>query len=128
MRNAFRAPGTLPGAGILRISRNGSRKVTGAPSHLLRSGIEAFGAAEAFLRVREKITRTLPGRVQPRDRLVEVDADPPDQPGRADQLTQRLPQGASAAVAVPRAAASAASAAYAPRARPGPPGRRLQVR
>src|SRR5450755_1165244 len=39
---------------------------------------------------RGKVTGTLAGRVQLRHRLVQVHPDPPDQPGCADQLSERL--------------------------------------
>ena len=40
----------------------------------------------------KQVTGALAGRVQSRDGLIEVDADPPDQAGGTDQLGQRLTQ------------------------------------
>ena len=58
-----------------------------------------------------KIVGTLPGGVQFRHRLVQVDADPADQPGGADQFRQRFAERSARLAALARAVASAAWAA-----------------
>src|SRR5271169_1445493 len=49
-------------------------------------------APEALFRVRDKVTRPLPGRVQLRDRLVQVHADPPHQQRGPVQGVEGVPQ------------------------------------
>src|ERR1700728_887880 len=64
LRNAFRlSPESLP--------------------DFFRDRVESFRTPEALRGVRDKITRTLTGRIQLRYRLVKVHADPAHQPGRA---------------------------------------------
>ena len=58
-----------------------------------------------------------PGGVQLRHRLVQVDADPPDQPGRTDQLGQRLAERGVRRVHQP---ARGGQASPWPRTRPSP--------
>jgi len=53
---------------------------------------EAGGAADALFGVPGEVTGPLPGRVQLRDRLVEVDADPADQQRGAVQGIEGVPQ------------------------------------
>ena len=49
-------------------------------------------AADALFRVRDKVTRPLPGRVQLRDRLVQVHAAPPHQQRGTVQGVEGVPQ------------------------------------
>jgi hypothetical protein len=55
--------------------------------------VQKLGASDALGRVREQVTGTLAGGVQPGHGLIQVDADPAHQPGGADELTQGLAVG-----------------------------------
>src|SRR5206468_2584457 len=57
-----------------------------------RDRIETFRPADALRRVRKKITRTLPGRVELRDRLIKIHAYSAYQPRCAVQLPERFTQ------------------------------------
>ena len=67
--------------------------------------VEEPGPADALRGVREEVAAVLAGGVQLGDGLVEVDADPADQPGSADQFGQRIPQRSLAGAGPLRAAA-----------------------
>ena len=55
-----------------------------APAEVFRGSVEAFRSAHAFRGVRKQVAGTLAGGIEFRDRLVQVHADPADQPGGAD--------------------------------------------
>ena len=63
-----------------------------SPPQVFPGRLQPGGAADALLGVRKKVTGPLPGRVQLRDRLVEVDADPPHQQRSPVQGVEGVPQ------------------------------------
>src|ERR1700761_8435607 len=91
-RNAFREPAgehsthaeCSPGR------RNAFRESPKSLPDFFRDRIEAFPAPEALRGVRDEITRTLTGRIQPCYRLAKVHPDPAHQPGRAHKLPEQL--------------------------------------
>ena len=83
-RRAFRQSGSIPGR------RNVFRLSPESLPDFFRDRIEAFRPADALRRVRKKITRTLPGRIELRYRLVKVHADSAYQPGRAHKLPEQF--------------------------------------
>ena len=66
----------------------------------------------------EKVTAALAGGVQFGHRLIEVDANVPNQPSGPDELPERLPQRGLPWTAPLRAADGTSCAAYAPLASP----------
>ena len=77
VRDSFRCAETVPRR------RNAFRLSPESLPDFFRDRVEAFRPAEALRRVREKITRTLPGRIELRYRLIKVHAYPAYQPGSA---------------------------------------------
>jgi hypothetical protein len=75
---------------IIRADRAAIRISSERLPQLLRYRIQVLRAAHADPGAWDQFAWKLPGRVQLCDRLVEVDADAPDQPGSADQLGQRI--------------------------------------
>jgi hypothetical protein len=78
---------------------------------LLGRRVQAFRPAQARRRIRDQVPGTLADSIQLRYRLIQVDPDPPYQPGRADELAQGFTERLSAGHVTPRATDSAASAA-----------------
>jgi hypothetical protein len=85
---------------------------------LLRRLLQAAEHLHTKLGRREQIITTLPRRIQPRHRLIQIRTNSPHQPGRRHELHQSLTHRRPALDCVPRAAARVTSAANAPRASP----------
>jgi hypothetical protein len=95
-RNPFRAvQGTMRNGGtrsaaawITGTAPHGTRISPKCPADLFGRGIQALHAAQARLGARGQLSGALPSRVQPRDCLVEQDADPSHQSGGGYELGQ----------------------------------------